>query len=336
MADDDGGRRLGRALLDRPAQHSVRAIASVLLEDVIAAHAGLESDEADALHDLRVAMRRLRSWLRAFRPELSDTVRGRTRRKLRALASATNDARDAEVTLAFIERQADVPPRARAAIRELVAELEKACVDSARDTRRALDRDLRKTTRALAEQIESWWERHRLDESSTPRPMSAVFADAIRHQVRRMASGLARIDRTDKADDVHRARIAAKRLRYLLEPLDEEMEAAEPIRQLRSLQRQLGDARDAHRIAVSLIREVGERAARDARGRALAASGIVPDGDAVPRSVAGTRSALAELARRAQAAREAAHAEFAAQWGSEALASFVERVETIAARVEAA
>src|SRR6476661_11254113 len=109
MSDHDDGSPLRPALLALPAQHSVRVIASALLEDVLAAHARFEDDDADALHDLRVAMRRLRSWLRAFRPELSDTVRGRTRRKLRALASATNGARDDEVTLAFIARQTDLP-----------------------------------------------------------------------------------------------------------------------------------------------------------------------------------------------------------------------------------
>lgn len=59
---------LDPALLRKPAQHAVRVIASGLLEVVVAAHGRFESDEADALHDLRVAMRRLRSWLRAFRP----------------------------------------------------------------------------------------------------------------------------------------------------------------------------------------------------------------------------------------------------------------------------
>ena len=94
MHDDRERNRLTPALLEMPAPHAVRVIASGLLDDVVAAHARLDDDEADALHDLRVALRRLRSWLRAFRPELSDTVRGRTRRKLSALASATNEARD--------------------------------------------------------------------------------------------------------------------------------------------------------------------------------------------------------------------------------------------------
>ena len=333
MPHRDDASLLGSALLHKPAQHSVRVIASALLDDVHAAHARFEDGEPDGLHDLRVAMRRLRSWLRAFRPELSDTVRGRTRRKLRALASATNDARDDEVTLAFIGRQADLPPRTRAAMRDIIGRLEKVCDDHSRAMRRTLGRDLRKTTRDLAAELESWWERHLLDDSAAPRQMSSVFADAIRDATRTMRSALERIEGADKADDVHRARIAAKRLRYLLEPLGDEHGVAESIKQLRSLQRQLGDARDAHRIATRLIREIGEHAAREARGRALRSSGVVPADDTEPHRPLGSRSALAELARRAQLARESAFSEYAAHWTATEVVAFAERIDGIAAGV---
>ena len=47
-----------------PAPRAVRVIARGLLDEVLAAHARFEKDDPDALHDLRVALRRLRSWLR--------------------------------------------------------------------------------------------------------------------------------------------------------------------------------------------------------------------------------------------------------------------------------
>jgi CHAD domain-containing protein len=218
-------------------------------------------------------------------------------------------------------------------MRDIVARLEKVCDDHSRAMRRTLGKDLRKTTRDLATELESWWELHLLDDSAAPRQMSSVFADAIREATRTMRTALERIEGADKADDVHRARIAAKRLRYLLEPLGEEHGVAEPIRQLRSLQRQLGDARDAHRIATRLIREIGEHAAREARGRALRSSGVVPADDAEPNRPLGSRSALAELARRAQLAREAAFGEYAAQWTATEVVAFAERIEGIAAGV---
>ena len=322
------------ALLAMPAPRAVRVIARGLLDDVLEAQSRFEKDEPDALHDLRVALRRLRSWLRAFRPELSDTVKGGTRRRLRGLASATGEARDAEVALAFIERQSQLPSRARAGIRAVVGQLEQERDHRVRGLRRTLARDVSRAARDLSRQLESYWERHRLDEPSTVRPMAVVFGDALRHHVKQVESALERIEPPGKAEHVHRARIAAKRLRYLLEPLSEALGAQEPIRLLRALQQQLGDARDAHRIAMHFVREIGEGAARGARGRALLSAGIAPEDDADASGPVVGRSGLTELARRAQAAREAAFSEFVARWGDGESAVLVERVDEVVARVE--
>ena len=325
--------RLTPALLATPAPRAVRLIARDLLDEVLAAQARFEKDEADALHDLRVALRRLRSWLRAFRPELADTVKGRTRRRLRALASATGEARDAEVALAFIERQSHQPSRARAGIRAVVSQLEHERDHHLRGLRRTLSRDVSRAARDLTRQLESYWERHRLDEPSVVRPMAVVFADALRHHVKQVESALARIEPPGKAEHVHRARIAAKRLRYLLEPLSETLGAEEAIRQLQALQRQLGDARDAHRIAMRFVRDIGEGAARDARGRALATAGIAPEDEAAASGPVVSRAGLRELARRAQAAREAAFSEFAARWSQHEPATLAVLVGDVVARV---
>lgn len=333
MRQHDERTRLTPALLAMPAQHAVRTIASGLLDQLLAAHERFAEEDAESLHDLRVAMRRLRSWMRAFRPELSDTVRGRTRRRLRALASATNEARDTEVLATFIERQTNLPSRPRATARALADQLERTREDHARGLRRTLSRDLTKATHELATELESWWERHDVDEPRAAQPMSAVLADAILHHVRRVEPALARLRPTGKANDVHRARIAVKRLRYLLEPLDQSLGAAEPIRQLQAVQRELGDARDGHRIAMHLVREIGERSARDARRRTLGAVGIAPDDDAEAPEPVVTRAGLTELARRAHAARETAFSEFTARWGEAGIAALVDEIRGVASRV---
>ena len=320
------------ALLAVPAPRAVRVVARGLLDEVLAAQVRFEKDEPDALHDLRVALRRLRSWLRAFRPELSDTVKGRTRRRLRDLASDTGEARDAEVALAFIERQTRLPTRARTAVRAVVGQLERERDEHLRALRRTVAGDVRKVERELTRQLESFWERHRLDEPTAVRQMAVVFGDALRFHVKQLQAALARIEPPGQAEHVHRARIAAKRLRYLLEPLSEALGAEEPIRQLRALQQQLGDTRDAHRIAMHFVREIGEDAARDARSRALVSAGIAPEDDAAAGPVV-SRSGLTELARRAQKAREAAFSEFAARWGDRESAVLVELVEDVVARV---
>jgi CHAD domain-containing protein len=318
-----------------PAPHAVRVIASDLLGMVLAAQARFEKDEPDALHDLRVAMRRLRTWLRAFRPELSDTLKGRTRRRLRTLAAATGQARDAEVMLAFIGRQGRLRARARPAVHAVAEQFERERDDHLRGLRRTVARDVDKASRELARQLGHYWVRHRVDEPSTQRPMAEVFVAAIHDLAQELESELGRIEPSGKADHVHRARIAAKRLRYLLEPLDEGWSAEEPIQRLQALQQQLGDARDAHRIAMRFIREVGESAARAARSRALTSAGIVPADDAAPGGRVSDRSGLAELARRAHRARETAFAAFASHWGEDGVARLLEQVDAVAARVSA-
>ena len=68
------------------------------------------------MHDFRVALRRLRSWLGSFRPQLDDTLRGRYRRQLREVVAQTGEARDLEVMRALVQEEAKgLPPRHRRA-----------------------------------------------------------------------------------------------------------------------------------------------------------------------------------------------------------------------------
>ena len=64
---------------------------------------GVEGD-GDALHDFRVAVRRLRSWMRAFDDELAGTVRPKARRRLKRIADATRASRDFEVHIDWLDR----------------------------------------------------------------------------------------------------------------------------------------------------------------------------------------------------------------------------------------
>ena len=66
------------------------------------------------------------------------------------------------------------------------------------------------------------------------------------------------------ADDAHAhaARIAAKRLRYVLEPLEDELPSVSPvIHRLKELQTLLGDFHDSHRLASALLQEYQAAAA---------------------------------------------------------------------------
>lgn len=321
--------RLTAELLAMPAPHAVRAIAVVRLDDVRGSYDRFLDGDEEGLHDLRVALRRLRSWLRAYRPEMRDTLRGKTRRRLTDLAAATNGARDAEVGLAWIESQEDMPPRSGTGSRCIVGALERERDAATRDVKETLASDLPKLTRKLTSQLEVYWERQRLDHTSSIRTMAPVVAEVLRDHVQRLGRAIGRIESADDAAGVHRARIAAKRLRYLLEPMDDQPGVIDPLEKLKVLQQLLGEAHDAHRLAARLVREIGERAARDARRRALASLEI---GDEEPErpSFTSIRPGLIELARRSHAAERAAFGRFAKAWPKRELERMTSDVQAVA------
>ena len=63
-------------LLDQPAERAARIVALGLLDKAAAARQRLDDpSDNDAIHDFRVAVRRLRSWVRGLEPWLSMRTR---------------------------------------------------------------------------------------------------------------------------------------------------------------------------------------------------------------------------------------------------------------------
>ncbi len=103
------------AMLREPVDRGVRLVAISLLEDAQKAAEKLsnlskelrDGDAAgnDALHDFRVAIRRLRSWTRAFKPWLRDDLRRKQRRRFSRIADTTRIARDASVHLEWLRKE---------------------------------------------------------------------------------------------------------------------------------------------------------------------------------------------------------------------------------------
>jgi hypothetical protein len=132
----------------------------------------------------------------------------------------------------------------------------------------------------------------------------------------------------------HRARIAAKRLRYLLETLDVDPDVSALVARLVSLQDMLGGVHDSHRVADRLVREVGERAAQDARRATLKAMGLKKDAadsdfpDAP--AFAKIRPGIVALALRAHARERKAFGLFRRRWGKRQVERALADVGTIA------
>ena len=247
--------------LAAPASATVPALLAARVADVSAASARLGKDgDVEALHDFRVAIRRLRSLLRAYR-DLTDTViPPRLRRRLRQLARATNTSRDLEVKLAWLEGERNtLRPRERTGERWLAHRLidERAAADT-----EALDlvgRDLAPLTSALTDRL------HDLPPATGLGAMAfaALAADLLREQTDEMEQSLRRVRTIADQEEAHDGRIAVKRVRYLLEPLAVTVPlVSELVGRLKSLQDLLGDMHDAD-VAAHLIAKAMEDAAQE-------------------------------------------------------------------------
>lgn len=259
--------RLDPELLEGPPAAGARVMALARCGDVEAAAARV-ADPADleALHDLRVALRRLRSALKALAPLLGDAVGEKQRRRLARAARLTGPARDAEVLLSWLGDQRDrLQPAWRGAHDWLLERVER---ERARAAARVTARALPKLAKALPRLA------RRLARPAPPHPggpatLAAALAPLLRARAAALREALREVAGADDAAALHLARIAGKRLRYLLEPLRgvEGLPAEAAVEALRALQDLLGEWNDAHVAGLELQAALTEAAADRTRWR---------------------------------------------------------------------
>lgn len=233
----------GAALLGEPAQRAARLIALDLLDDVRRARERLDNaDDDEALHDFRVALRRLRSWLRAFRPWLDDTLKRKVERRLKRLAQATNDSRDLQVHMEWVRKERrSLSPSARTGATWLVARLRREKVAADLAFRAAVDADFDDDVEDTSEALV------RFESSVFENPMFAeVIAGLVEQHAAECRDVLAPVPEKGDRAEVHAARIWAKRMRYLLEPLADDTPGTHAaIDELKALQDEFGELHDA-------------------------------------------------------------------------------------------
>lgn len=240
---------LSPRLVDLAASEGVRRLAITQLETAGAARARVASSaDPEALHDYRVALRRLRSCLRSYRGELASTVTGKSRRRLRRLARATNRSRDLEVHLKWLTaQQATAGELERPGIAWLIARLEET-QRREREAMLALDERLFPGVhQRLRRQLMYYPVMVRLEPHADPPTTASVTARQMGRAARRLERRLERIDGEHDEAEIHRSRIAAKHLRYLLEPFAADLPGGGAlIERLKGLQDRFGDVHDAH------------------------------------------------------------------------------------------
>jgi CHAD domain-containing protein len=131
---------------------------------------------------------------------------------------------------------------------------------------------------------------------------------------------------------IHATRIAAKKLRYVVETL-EPSDAAGVAAMLSELQDSLGAVHDMQLLVEHLLDEIEFTGGADTRRRARHTLGLEPEEDLAPsrRAVAG----LTELARRAQSRAERAFLKFAETWNASRLDEIESAIARLAADLEA-
>ena len=238
-------------LLDRPAPEAARWLALARLDDLIAARPRLDDrDDPKALHDFRVALRRFRSLLRTYRPELDDSVTGKTRRRLGRMARASDVSRDSEVRLEWLRQHARRAPAA--GVEWIVRELERDRIEGDRQLQRALDRYFAPLVKQLKRSLRCYQVTITLGEVPVVPSARDVSARALHTMATAIQETLEDPDAIGDPALLHQARIAAKRLRYLLElivagrlaPASVLRTAAAAIAQLERMQDELGQLHD--------------------------------------------------------------------------------------------
>ena len=206
----------------------------------------LAGGDSESLHDLRVALRRLRSVMRFFDHELRESVKKKVKRRLRTVARATGEGRDAEVQLAWIEAQLSRDDWTERAGARWWATSLRASKERAYETlEQELVPELEKMLPALALSLSHFREERSLSES-TPRPrFGQQVASHLAKETAELAAALSAVKGLGDEAIAHQARIHGKRIRYLVEPFKNELEEArEAARILKGLQEKLGELND--------------------------------------------------------------------------------------------
>jgi CHAD domain-containing protein/CYTH domain-containing protein len=248
--------------LREPAGPALAAYALRLLDAAAAARDRMAAGhDGEALHDLRVAVRRLRSLLRAHRAVLD--VPRRARRRLRDIAQATGDVRDLEVQLVWLrEARPTLGIREKRGLTWLAARLQK----EERSARHRLAEDLPELFARAEEAL------HKVltTRATAPRAGEGEFGSAVAallpDLIGTLRLSLADIHSMEDQAQAHAARIAAKRLRYALEPVGELLpEAASLATDLGLLQDVLGEMHDAEVLSGAIAAAVEKSGAAQAR-----------------------------------------------------------------------
>lgn len=246
----------------QPAGDLVTAILRRYTRAFIQQDVRVRRDLPDAVHQMRVAARRLRSALKAFAPLVDAQWAEHLRTELGWAASELGLARDTEVLLTRLDRDsANLSGGDAERVRAVIDPRLRDRLDDARDE--ALASLLSKRHGLLLDALVEAAAEPMLTEAAL-RPADVVFPKLVEKSFRRLSGRVAQLEVSGPAEAWHEARIAAKRARYSAEavisvfgkPARELAAALELVTEL------LGEHQDAC-VAQDVLREMAASAVVD-------------------------------------------------------------------------
>ncbi|HEV8325439.1 MAG TPA: CHAD domain-containing protein [Myxococcota bacterium] len=228
-----------------PLGEMVRLVVQVRLDEALGLwDAAATGDGDEALHDLRVALRRARTVLRTFRAEAAGRRWRTAERLLRSVFRATGPMRDVEVLEQRLERYAD---RVTEGVADGVEAVAARCARLRRRVRPRLREALSARSRAALERRMADLCEGRMVGFAAGRAPFGGFAPARIGAVLAEADRLAAATAADASvANLHALRIGLKRVRYLAEVFEPGGPGplADAIERLRVLQDALGAVHD--------------------------------------------------------------------------------------------
>lgn len=207
-----------------------------------------EGLDPEGVHGMRVAIRRARTVLKEFRAELPTTERDHLDTELKWLLKELGHVRDADVCEAAIEHyRAGLHGDSVDLLEPFETHLRQTTIGAHAELVEVLGSD---RYVSLVEEFERFVHariRESRDESLSQMSIAECEDELVHKVVDKMHERAAKVSQRSPAKELHRLRLLAKRLRYLLEffSVARPKRWRKPVRALRKMQDELGEHQDA-------------------------------------------------------------------------------------------
>lgn len=230
-------------------------------------------EDAEELHDMRVAARRLRAAIEMFRGAVPPSTRAGLLDELKWLRDCLGAVRDLDVQRERVQEFcASTPASLRTAMDSYASYLDRRRAECRREMAAALASpryyDLLTSLETFASGAVA------ASDDAAALPVGALAADAVAAAHRRLRKRGRKVQAEPSSEDLHALRTRAKRLRYVLEFCRDltGRRGRRAVRQLVRLQDLLGAFHDAV-VAADFIRQYVERPGRRSSSTALITMG---------------------------------------------------------------